>query len=102
MTEDEVFVAILAARPGPEDIVYVGRSDQDYTWRVVNPGGPMLPGPDGVFPDAWMFTNVAWPVDADEAGQRRFFDDMVAEMETMAGGADRCRWEFDDPYGYRH
>jgi hypothetical protein len=102
MTAGEVFQAIVAAGPGPEDIIYLGRSNDDYSWRVVAPGEAMMPDGDGMFGDAWMFTNVAWPSDADEESQRRFFDDMVAEMETMAAGADRCRWEFDDPYGSRH
>jgi hypothetical protein len=102
MTEEEVFAAIVAARPGPEEILFVGRTGKDYSWRVIPSGEPMTPEVDGGFPDAWMFSNVAWPVDAAEESQRAFFDDLVAEMETMADGADRCRWEFDDPYGYRH
>lgn len=102
VTEEEAFEAIVAARPGPEDMLFVGRRGKDYSCRVVTLGEPMTPDVDGEFPDAWMFSNVAWPVDQDGDAQRRFFDDLVAEMETMAAGADRCRWEFDDPYGYRH
>lgn len=102
MTEEEVFDAIVATKPGPDEILFVGRSGKDYSWRVVPPGQPMAAEVDGVFLDAWMFSNVAWPISEDEDRQRAFFDDLVAEMETMDAGPDRCRWEFDDPYGYRH
>ncbi len=102
MTEEEVYEAILAAKPGPEEILFVGRTGKEYAWRSVPPGEPMSAEVDGVFLDAWMFSTVPWPVEADEETQRAFFVDLVAEMETMADGADRCRWEFDDPYGYRH
>ena len=102
MTEEEVFEAIVATKPGPEEILFVGRSGKEYAWRFIPPGEPMSAEIDGVFLDAWMFSTVAWPTEADEEVQHAFFDDLVAEMETMADGADRCRWEFDDPYGYRH
>jgi hypothetical protein len=102
VTEDEVFHAIVAAQPGPDEILFIGRKGTDYSWRAVPPGEPMTAQIDGAYLDAWMFSTVAWPRHADEAGQRVYFDDLVAEMETMAAGADRCRWEFDDPYGYRH
>ena len=102
MTEEEVFEAIVAAKPGPEEILFIGRTGKEYSWRSVPPGEPMSTEVDGVFLDAWMFGTIAWPVEADEETQRAFFVDLVAEMETMADGPDRCRWEFDDPYGYRH
>jgi hypothetical protein len=102
VTEEEVFLAIVAARPGPDEVLFVGRSGQEYSWRAVAAGQPMTAEVDGVFLDAWMFSAIAWPCDADDARQRAFFQDLVAEMETMAAGADRCRWEFDDPYGFRH
>jgi hypothetical protein len=102
VTEDEVFNEIVAAEPGPEAILFVGRVGKEFAWRIIGPGEPMIGEIDGAFPDAWMFSTVAWPVGTDEDEQRRFFDDLLAEVETMADGTDRCRWEFDDPYGYRH
>jgi hypothetical protein len=103
MTEEEVFDAIVASKPEPDEILFVGRTvDKEYTWRAVPAGEPMSAEVEGVTLDAWMFSNVSWPTDADEDAQRAFFADWVAEMETMADGPDRCRWEFDDPYGYRH
>jgi hypothetical protein len=102
MTEEEVFDAIAASKPGPEEILFVGRTGKEYSWRSVPPGEPMTAQVDGAFLDAWMFSTIAWPIEGDEKVQRAFFDDLVAEMETMDAGADRCRWEFDDPYGFRH
>jgi hypothetical protein len=102
VTEEEVYDAIVASKPGPDEILFVGRAGKEYSWRSVPPGEPMSAEVEGVFLEAWMFSTIAWPTEADEATQRAFFDDLVAEMETMADGADRCRWEFDDPYGYRH
>lgn len=102
MTEEEVFDAIVAAEPGPDEILFVGRLGKEYSWRSVPPGEPMMAGVEGELLDAWMFSTVAWPSGTEVEEQRNFFDDWVAEMETMADGADRCRWEFDDPYGYRH
>jgi hypothetical protein len=102
VTEEEVFDAIVAAKPGPEEVLFVGRNDKDYSWRSVPAGEPMSAEVDGVFLEAWMFITIPWPTEATEEAQRAFFDDLIAEMETMADGPDRCRWEFDDPYGYRH
>jgi hypothetical protein len=29
-------------------------------------------------------------------------EDLLAEMESMCGGADRCRWPLDQPYAPGH
>lgn len=102
MTEDEVFDSIVAAKPGPDEVLFVGRNGKEYSWRSVPAGEPMSAEVDGVFLEAWMFLTAPWPTGVGVDEQRVFYDDLVAEMETMADGADRCRWEFDDPYGYRH
>jgi hypothetical protein len=31
-----------------------------------------------------------------------FVEDLLAELESMCGGADRCRWPLDQPYQMRH
>jgi hypothetical protein len=31
-----------------------------------------------------------------------FFDDLLAELESMAGAADRCRWPVDEPWPHQH
>jgi hypothetical protein len=102
MTEDELFNDIVATNPGPDEMLFIGRVGKDFGWRAIVAGEPMATEIDGVPADAWMFSTLAWPGDADENEQRRFFDDFLAEVETMVDGPDRCRWEFDDPYGLRH
>jgi hypothetical protein len=47
-----------------------------------------------------MSFSVAWPVEADRL--RPFFDDLLAELESMAAGADRCRWPVDEPWPHFH
>ena len=32
----------------------------------------------------------------------KHLDDLIAEMDSMSGGADRCRWPLDQPYPVRH
>jgi hypothetical protein len=31
--------------------------------------------------------------------QQAVFKDLLEEMESTAGGSDRCRWPLDEPYG---
>ena len=73
-----------------------------YCWREIGAGQPMAAAGKGGFPDAWVFSAAPWPVEADVEAQRAFFDDLLAEIETMVDGPDRCRWDFDDPYNRRH
>jgi hypothetical protein len=84
MNKDEVFDSIVAARLGPEDLVYVGRSGNVYYWGAVAPGQPITLGDDGVYPEVWTFSDAPWPGGADMGIQRQFFDELVAQMEGMA------------------
>ena len=52
-------------------------------------------------PDVWMSFSADWPVD-DPERLRAFFDDVMAELESMAGGPDRCRWPIDEPWPHSH
>jgi hypothetical protein len=98
MTKDELFASIVAAGPGRDDVVYVERSGDAYGWRMVAAGE--VPAPTAN-PDVWMSFSGVWPLD-DPAGLRAFFDDLLAELESMADSADRCRWSLDDPWPHRH
>ena len=52
-------------------------------------------------PDAWIYFSGRWP-NRPEAFPA-FFDDLMEEMEAMAGGSpDRCRWDPADPYFHQH
>jgi hypothetical protein len=103
MNREELFTSIVAARPGRDDIVYLERRGNDYDWQMVPVGdvevdAPPSAGPD---PDVWMSFSAAWPVD-DPERLRAFFDDMLAELESMADKTDRCRWPIDEPWPHSH
>jgi hypothetical protein len=42
----------------------------------------------------------AWPDDPERL--RAFFDDLLAELESMVAPADRCRWPADQPWPHFH
>ncbi|BBZ14468.1 hypothetical protein BST20_00110 [Mycobacterium branderi] len=78
MKRDELFASIEAARPGRDDVVYLARRGEQYEWRVVPAGG--------------VVTDL----------RPSFFDDLLAELETMAARTDRCRWPLDEPWPHTH
>lgn len=56
---------------------------------------------DGGTPDVWIFRSGSWPVD-DSARLQAFYTDLMEELESMAGGVDRCRWPLDEPWPHTH
>jgi hypothetical protein len=48
-----------------------------------------------------MFYSGPWPA-GPPSEVVPFVEDLLAEMESMCGGADRCRWPLDQPYPVRH
>jgi hypothetical protein len=86
MTRDELFASIVAAGPGRDDLV--------YNWRILTAVETRVAA---AAPDVWMSISAAWPLDQ-PARLRAFFDDLLAELESMADTADRCRWPIDDPW----
>jgi hypothetical protein len=101
VNRDELCTSIEAARPGRDDVVYLERCGNEYDWRLVPVGASdASPSPDAS-PDVWMSLSAAWPVD-DPDRMRAFFDDVIAELESMAGGMDRCRWPIDEPWPHFH
>lgn len=105
MTREELFASIAAALPGRDDLVYVQRRGDAYDWRVVSADAAeepaAAPGAPSADPDVWMSFSAAWPRD-DPARLRAFFDDVLAELESMAATADRCRWPLDEPWPHFH
>jgi hypothetical protein len=102
MNRDELFASIVAARPGREETVYLERRGDSYSWRIV-PLDEIVtetPSTSSDDPDVWMCLSAAWP--EDPARTRAFFDDLLAELESMADRADRCRWPLDDPWPHSH
>jgi hypothetical protein len=98
MTRDELLASIVAACPGRDDLVYLERTGDAYAWRMVAAGEVAAPE---AAPDVWMSFSAAWPLD-DPDRLHVFFDDLLAELESMAGGANRCRWPIDEPWPHRH
>ena len=102
MDRQQLLAAIVDARPGPADVVYIERRGDEYGCRVSGPGEDLLGGnAAGGFPDVWIYWSGEWPAQDGER-QRAVFDDLLEEMESMAGGSDRCRWSLDDPWPRRH
>lgn len=104
MDRDELFTSLVAARPGQDDTVYLERRGERYAWKLIPPGESAMPqlDQDGGSPDVWMFlTNAKWPLD-DPVRLRAFYADLMDELESMAGGADRCRWPLDEPWPHTH
>jgi hypothetical protein len=99
MNREELFTSIVAARPGRDDIVYLERRGDEYDWQMM-PVGVFAPSATPG-PDVWMSFSATWPVD-DPERLRAFFDDMMAELESMADKTDRCRWPIDEPWPHSH
>jgi hypothetical protein len=98
VTRDELFASIVAAGPGRDDLVYLERSGDTYHWRMVTDAEMSS---SATAPDVWMSFTADWPLD-EPARLRAFFDDLLAELESMADTADRCRWPIDEPWPHHH
>jgi hypothetical protein len=101
MDREQLFASIVAACPGRDDLVYLERQGDQYQWRVVPAGDAFVDLPPSDGPDVWMSFSATWPVN-DPERMRAFFDDLLAELESMADPADRCRWPIDEPWPHRH
>ena len=107
MDRAQLLAEITEAGPGPDEVVFVERRGDDYRWSRLEPGaaagfGPGDPaGQAGSGPEAWLYYSGPWPFDR-PADLPRFLEDLLAEMESMCGGADRCRWPLDQPYPHGH
>jgi hypothetical protein len=102
MNRDELFASIGAACPDRGDTVYLERRGDSYSWRIMPLDAVVIEtsstAPDD--PDVWMCLSASWPEDPTRA--RAFFDDLLAELESMADRGDRCRWPLDDPWPHSH
>ena len=99
MNREELFASIVAARPDREATVYLERRGNSYNWRVVPLDAVVTEAPSDD-PDVWMCFSASWPEDPSRT--RAFFDDLLAELESMADRTDRCRWPLDDPWPHTH
>jgi len=103
LNREELYLDILAARPTPDEPVYIERRGEDYSWSHTKSGPDMLAirSSSDTLPDAWIYYSGQWPGE-DGDRWRAFFDDLIAEMESMAGGGDRCRWPLGEPWPHSH
>jgi len=103
MDRAQLLAELTEARTEAGDVVLVQRSGADYRWRRLPPGEVPVLAADGTpGPDAWIFYSGPWPA-ADRLQELPpFLEDLLAEMESMCGGADRCRWPLDQPYPPGH
>jgi hypothetical protein len=103
MDREQLLASIVAARPGRDATVYLERRGHGYNWHIVPLGAAINDSPSSTMPgpDVWMSLSADWPVD-DPARMRAFFDDLLAELESMADQADRCRWPADEPWPHFH
>lgn len=99
MNRQQLFASIVAARPGRDDTVYLERRGDSYSWRIVDLGVADTAKPSDD-PDVWMCFSASWPEDLNQT--RAFFDDLLAELESMASGEQRCRWPLDEPWPHSH
>jgi hypothetical protein len=102
MDRARLLAELADAGPGSGDAVFVERQGEDYRWRLLPPDQvPGLVPDDRPGPDAWIVYSGRWPADRPQ-DLPRFVEDLLAEMESMCGGADRCRWPLDQPYPPGH
>lgn len=100
MDRVEFLAELAAADVRSGETVYLERRGGDYQWRR-GALATARPARDGPLPEAWMVYSGSWP---DSPGDDRscFLGDLLAELESMTGGHDRCRWPLDQPYPSRH
>jgi hypothetical protein len=79
-------------------IVFVERRGDDYQWSHLPPDEVPSLVTDARSPDAWIVYSGPWPTESAPS----FLEDLLAEMESMCGGAYRCRWPLDQPYPPGH
>jgi hypothetical protein len=102
MDRAQLLAELAGAGTQPGAIVFVERRGEDYRWSCLPPGEiPVLAPEQQPGPDAWIVYSGPWPADARDA-MSAFLEDLLAEMESMCGGADRCRWPLDRPYPPGH
>ena len=103
MNREQLSAALRTERPESGDLVSIERRGETYGFARTRAGDrPSAAEWEGGFlPDAWISYSGEWPFE--DAGRwEAFFEDLLAEMEAMSGGADRCRWPADEPWPHGH
>lgn len=99
MRREELLDAISADPPTDGEMLYLARRGNAYTCERIAPGTGMGAGSDD--PEVWIYYGGGWPT-GDAERSAAVLDDLLAELESMAGGVDRCRWPLDQPWPHGH
>jgi hypothetical protein len=98
MDRAQLLAELAGAGNAAGGIVFVERRGDDYQWSHLPPDEVPSLVTDARNPDAWIVYSGPWPTESVPG----FLEDLLAEMESMCGGADRCRWPLDQPYPPGH
>lgn len=102
MDRARLLAGLAGAGIQPGDAVFIERRGEGYLWSRRPPGEVAALAPyEPPGPDAWIVYSGPWPADRLE-GLFPFLEDLLADMESMGAGADRCRWPLDEPYPPGH
>ncbi len=97
-----LLTAILDGPVVPDDVLYLERRGEEYDIAAMANDKPMSrPAAGTVEPDAWIYFAGHWPRH-DRPACERMLDNLLAELESMLGGVDRCRWPLDEPWPHKH
>lgn len=100
MHRNDLLGAILAAPPAAGELLHVARRGDEYTLARIGTEAVLAHlAPEE--PEAWIYYDRAWPVD-DPKHCAAILEDLLAELESMTGGIDRCRWPLDQPWPHGH
>jgi hypothetical protein len=110
MNRAQLLAELAEAGTEPAEAVFVERSGEDYRWSRLPPDEVLALAVTGTpgqatsspGPDAWILYSGPWPAADRPEELPAFLEDLLAEMESMCGGADRCRWPLDQPYPPGH
>jgi hypothetical protein len=103
MNRAQLLAELTQAGNQPGEVVFVERSGEDYQWSRLPPDEvPRLAAATSPGPDAWILYSGPWPAADRPEELPAFLEDLLAEMDSMCGGADRCRWPLDRPYPPGH
>jgi hypothetical protein len=100
MDRDRLSLDLQTTTREPGEAVYVERRGLEFAWRRCRPDADGIDAP-AELPDSWIFYSGPWP-GGDGERWPAFFEDLMAELDSMTGSADRCRWPIDEPYPHTH
>jgi len=95
--QERLLTAIIEARPGPADVVYVERRGEEYGCRVSGPEEDLLLG--GVaaeFPEVWIYWSGEWPAEDPDRQQAVFKDLHPAVKDSYS----TYPYKTDNLYGF--